>query len=221
IGNLIGATGVDTFRFTAAASQVANIDGGGAPVGQGDWLGYTAYPPAVAVKPADTHPTRQATRGTGSLSQIQNVFGGNHGATLIGDSQGNILIGGAGADTIRGGIGASLLIGGGGNDTVTGGSGGDILIGGFTVYDQAHNEAALMSILEEWQSGKSYAQRVTDLKFGGGLNGSNVLRLGTTVIDASGSDSLTGGSLLPLPFDWFFAGIHDTIHNFESGEQIN
>jgi hypothetical protein len=221
IGNLIGGTGVDTFRFTTATSQVANIDGGGAPLGQGDWLDYTPYPLAVAVSLATTKATGKATGVTGFISTIQNVFGGNHGATLIGDAQGNILIGGAGADTILGGTGASLLIGGKGNDTVTGGSGGDILIGGFTVYDQAHNEAALMSILAEWQSGKSYAMRVSDLKFGGGLNGSNVLRLGTTVIDDGGFDSLTGGSHIPGALDWFFQGIHDTIHNYEGGEQIN
>jgi hypothetical protein len=217
IGNLVGDTGVDTFRFTAAASQVANINGGGAPLGQGNWLDYTLYPLAVTVNLA----TGKATGVTGTVSNIQDVFGGNHGATLIGDSQGNILIGGAGADTIFGGTGASLLIAGAGNDTVTGGSGGDILIGGFTVYDQAHNEAALMSILDEWQSGKSYAQRVSDLKFGGGLNGSNTLVFGKTVIDDGGSDSLTGGSHIAGALDWFFAGVHDTIHHYESGEQIN
>jgi hypothetical protein len=217
IANLVGGTGVDTFAFTSAASQVANINGGGAPLGQGNWLDYTSYPLAVTVNLT----TGKATGVTGFVSNIQNVFGGNHGATLIGDAQGNILIGGAGDDTITGGIGASLLIGGAGNDTVTGGSGGDILIGGYTVYDQAHNEAALMSILAEWQSGKSYVTRVNDLKFGGGLNGSNVLRLGTTVIDDGGFDSLTGGSHIPGALDWFFVGIHDTIHNYESGEQIN
>jgi Ca2+-binding RTX toxin-like protein len=176
-------------------------------------LDYTLYPLAVTVNLA----TGKATGVTGFVSNIQDVFGGNNGATLIGDSQGNILIGGAGADTILGGTGLSLLIGGGGNDTVTGGSGGDILIGGFTVYDQTHNETALMSILAEWQSGKPYATRIFDLKFVGPY----VLRLGTTVVDDGGSDSLTGGSHIPGALDWFFAGIHDTIHNYESGEQIN
>jgi hypothetical protein len=78
-----------------------------------------------------------------------------------------------------------------------------------------------MSILAEWQSGKSYVLRVLDLKFGGGLNGANTLVLGKTVIDDGGSDSLTGGFHIPGALDWFFAGSHDTIHNYESGEQIN
>jgi hypothetical protein len=217
IANLVGGFGVDTFRFTTATSQVASIDGGGAPFLQGNWLDYTAYPSGVAVNLA----TGTATGVTGKVSNFQNVFGGNFGDTLTGDAQGNILIGGAGADQIFGGTGASLLIGGKGNDNVVGGSGGDIIIGGFTTYDQTHNEAALMSILAEWQSGKSYAQRVFDLKSGGGLNGSNVLRMGTTAIDDGGSDSLTGGSHIPGALDWFFAGVQDTIHNYEPGEQIN
>jgi hypothetical protein len=217
IANLVGGAGVDTFRFTAAASQVANINGGGAPFGQGDWLDYSAFPSAVTVNLA----TGKATGVTGSVSNIQDVFGGNHGANLTGNSQGNILIGGSGSDTITGGTDASLLIGGKGNDTVVGGSGGDILIGGSTIYDLTHNEAALMSILAEWQSGKSYFTRVNDLKFGGGLNGSNVLRLGATVIDDGGADSLTGGSHIPGALDWFFAGAHDTIHHYETGEFIN
>jgi hypothetical protein len=41
------------------------------------------------------------------------------------------------------------------------------------------------------------------------------------VIDDGGSDSLTGGNHIPGALDWFFAGLHDTIHNYESGEQIN
>jgi hypothetical protein len=225
IADLIGGTGVDTFRFTAAASHVASINGGGAPAGQGDWLDYTAFPSAVTVDLRSTTVNgvkpNSATGVTGTVRNIQNVFGGNFGNTLIGDAQGNILIGGAGADHIFGGTGPSLLVGGKGNDTIVGGSGGDILIGGFTTFDQAHNEAALMSILAEWQSGKAYTTRVADLKFGGGLNGSNRLVLGLTVIDDGGADSLTGGSHIPGALDWFFAGLHDTIHNYESGEQIN
>jgi hypothetical protein len=217
IQNLVGGTGVDTFKFTAAASQVANIDGGGAPAGQGNWLDYSAFPSAVTVNLA----TGKATGVTGTVHNIQNVFGGNFGNTLIGDAQGNILIGGAGPNTILGGSGASLLIGGKGNDNVTGGSGGDILIGGFTIYDQAHNEAALMSILAEWQSPNSYLTRVNQLTFGGGINGPNVLRLGTTVFDGSGTDSLTGGSHIVGALDWFFAGVGATIHNYETGERIN
>jgi hypothetical protein len=217
IRNLVGGTGVDTFKFTAATSRVASINGGGAPVWQGDWLDYTAFPSAVTVNLA----AAKATGVTGVVTNMQDVLGSNNGNTLTGDVQGNILIGGAAADTILGGPGPSLLIGGKGNDSVTGGSGGDIIIGGFTTYDQTHNEAALMSILAEWQSSNPYTTRISHLRFGGGLNGSNVLRLGTTVIDDGGTDSLTGGKHIAGALDWFFKGTHDTIHNYELGEQIN
>jgi hypothetical protein len=225
IANLVGGSGVDTFRFTAAASQVASINGGGAPSGQGDWLDYTAFPSAVAVNLGGTTVNgvnpNSAKGVTGTVHKIQNVFGGNFGNTLAGDGQGNILIGGAGTNLITGGTGASLLIGGKGNATVVGGSGGDILIGGFTTYDQTHNEAALMSILAEWQLGGSYPLRLFHLRHGGGLNGPNTLNLGTTVIDPGSTDALTGGTFIPGALDWFFEGAHDTIHHFESGEQIN
>jgi hypothetical protein len=212
IGNLAGGTGVDTFAFTSTASQVASINGGGAPTGQGDWLDYSAFPAAVTVDLS----AGTAKGVTGAVSHIQDVFGSNFGNTLRGNSQGNILIGGNGADTIDGGTGVSLLIGGRGNDTVVGGSGGDLLIGGYTTYDQTHNEVALMAILAEWQSPNPYNTRVSNLRAG-----TYPLVLGTTVLDDGGTDSLTGGSFIPGALDWFFAGTHDTIHNYESGEQIN
>jgi hypothetical protein len=62
---------------------------------------------------------------------------------------------------------------------------------------------------------------VSDLKNGGGLNGSNTLGLGTTVIDDGSANSLTGGSFLRGALDWFFQGTSDSLHNVESGEQIN
>jgi hypothetical protein len=96
------------------------------------------------------------------------------------------------------------------------------LIGGYTTYDRAHNEAALMSILAEWQSSDDYATRIADLKNGGGLNGSNVLVLGTTVKDDGAFNTLTGGApVLPGDLDWFFQGLHDSILNYEAGEQVN
>jgi acrosin len=208
VANLLGGSGVDTFKFTAAAGQVASINGGGAPAGQGDWLDYSAFPGAVTVNLT----TGSATGVTGTVSNIQNVFGGNFGNTLTGSAQGNILVGGNGADTTTGGSGRSLLIGGRGNDTVTGGSADDIVIGGYTTYDQALNEAALMSILAEWQSADSYATRLGKLR-----SGSYPLGMGSTVIDDGGTSRLSGGAGL----DWFFMGRNDTITDPQSGEVVN
>ena len=204
---LVGGTGVDTFAF-GPAGRVVSIAGGGAPAGQGDWLDYTAYPTTVSVNLA----TGKATGVSGSISNIQNVFGGNFGNTLTGNAQGNILIGGDARDTIIGGSGRSLLIGGKGADTITGGAGDDIVIGGYTTYDQARNEAALMDIFARWQSADSYATRVSNIR-----NGYRPLALGTTVFDDGSTDRLTGGAGL----DWFFAGTHGTITDLQAGEAVN
>jgi Ca2+-binding RTX toxin-like protein len=50
-------------------------------------------------------------------SDIENLSGSDHGMTLIGNGQANLIAGGAGADVIDGGLGADQLGGGGGNDT--------------------------------------------------------------------------------------------------------
>jgi Ca2+-binding RTX toxin-like protein len=123
-----------------------------------------------------------------------------------------ILIGGDARDTIIGGSGRSLLIGGKGADTITGSADDDILIGGYTSYGSAWHEAELMSILAEWQSADSYSTRISTLRFG-----SSPLALGTTVLDDGGTDKLTGGAGM----DWFFAGIHNTITDYQGGEVVN
>jgi hypothetical protein len=228
IGNLVGGTGLDVFAFKTTSAKVTSIDGGGAPAGQGDWLDYSAYAAAVTVNLA----TGAATGVTGSVSHVQNVHDGNHGNTLTGDAQGNILIGGSGTNTITGGSGHSILIADKGPSTITGGSGGssgggDILIGGTTSYDTmtAANEAALMSILAEWQSTDSYATRFSDIDTGtgGGLNGSNKLNWGKTVLDNGKANTLTAQAGTAVA-DWFFANTapgHTIIKNEEAGEHLN
>src|SRR5581483_11735561 len=106
--------------------------------------------------------------------------------------------------------------------TMTGSFDDDLLIAGTTSFDA--NELALASILKEWQrTDKTYAQRVVDLKNGGGFNGTNKLLWGVTVLDNdTASASLTGNGGL----DWFFAnqgpgGTIDTITDAQVGEQVN
>jgi hypothetical protein len=218
--NLVGGAGVDVFKFTAAGSLAGTLDGGGAPVHEGNWLDYSGLTKAVTVNLQ----TGSATSVAGAVSNIQDVHGGNGGNTLVGDSQGNILIGGTGKDTITGGTGASILIGDKGADQIRGGSGGDILIGDATTFDAmtTANEAALMSILAEWQSSASYATRFHDIDTGtgGGLNGTAKLNFGTTVKDDGAGDTVTAAASSKA-LDWFFQGVGDTLHNVESGEHIN
>jgi Ca2+-binding RTX toxin-like protein len=117
----------------------------------------------------------------------------------MGNAGNNILVGGAGNDTLLGGPSRDLLIGGLGADQLDGGADDDILIGGTTNYDT--NITALVAIMKEWsRTDLNYHQRINDLLTGGGLNGSNTLVDGTTVLDDNAIDVLTGGAGM----DWFF-----------------
>ena len=116
-----------------------------------------------------------------------------------------MLCGGAGDDLLIGGNGRSLQIGEGGADRLVGNSEDDILIAGLTSYGCDHE--ALCAIFDEWtRRDRSYAQRVSNLTNGGGLNG-NVTLNARTVFDDGAADLLTGSAGL----DWFFAGANDKI----------
>jgi hypothetical protein len=209
--NLVGGTGRDAFRFTNNSAVLdGTINGGGG----GDFLDYSGYTIPVFVNLATGSATGVDGGKAGGVINIQNVIGGAGNNTLTGDAQGNILIGGGASNVIDGGTAASILMAGSGTATVDGGSGNDILIGGTTSFDASYS--ALDSLLAEWQSNKSYAQRISDLKHGGGLNGTNTLAVNTTV-HGGGADTLVGRG----PNDWFFAFANDTILGFVPGEQIN
>ena len=197
--NLVGGSMSDTFRFAPAGSLTGTINGGGGH----DWLDYSLLTTPVSVNLATGSATGVGGGAAGRVFQIQNVVGGAGNDTLVGDAQGNILIGGSATNVITGGSGGSLLIGGPGRATITGGSADDILIAGTTTFDA--NEAALMAILQEWQrTDKTYAQRIGDLRNGGGFNGANKLVWGTTVLDNdTAGATLTGGA----GQDWFFANL--------------
>jgi hypothetical protein len=145
---------------------------------------------------------------------VPNVLGGDHGNTLTGSAQGSILVGGAGNDTISGGGGRSILIGGAGSDTISdGGEGQDILIGG-TVAFGPNLEVALQAILNEWQrTDESFQQQVSNIRNGGGLNGSYKLIWGSTVLDDGNGNTLIG-SPSSTALDWFFAGPQDVLINW-------
>jgi hypothetical protein len=209
--NLVGGTGRDAFRFTNNNAVLdGTINGGGG----GDFLDYSGYTIPVTVNLSTGSATGVDGGRAFGISNIQNVIGGASNNTLTGDARGNILIGGRGNNVINGGTGASILMAGSGTATVNGSSGNDILIGGTTTFDT--NYAVLNSLLAEWQSSKTYTQRISDLKNGGGLNGSNTLVVNTTV-RGGGTDILKGKG----PNDWFFEFPGDTLLGFVPGEQIN
>jgi Ca2+-binding RTX toxin-like protein len=191
--NLIGS-GNNAFVFQPAGSISGTVAGGAGT----NTLDYSALAGGVVVD----LPLGRAT-ATGSVQGIQNVTGG----------AGNNIIVGMGAGVLRGGAGRSLLIAGSGGAgaTLIGGSGEDILIGGHTIYDG--NIPALQMILAEWASAHSFAQRITFLTQGGGLNGPYVLTTATVV--HNGVNTLTGGG----GRNWFFAHLGssaDTMTDFNS-----
>jgi hypothetical protein len=222
--NLVGGSNVDSFRFLTGGSVSGSVDGGAAPIHQGNWLDYSNLSTAVAVNLQTGAATNVAGGAAGKVARIQNVHAGNGGSTLVGNSQGNILIGGTGNDLIKGGTGRSILIGDAGSDTLVGGSGSDILIGDKTTLDvmTTNDQRALMAIMAEWQSVDSYAVRFQDIDTGtgSGLNGHNKLNFGTTVLDDGAADSVTG-VVTSVGADWFFQGAGDTLHNVQTGEHIN
>jgi hypothetical protein len=209
--HLTGGAGPDIFKLTAAG-KIAAINGGGGD----DWLDYSAFPASnpVTVNLATGLATNVGGGNPGSVSNIADVWGGAGNDHLTGNSQGNVLVGGAGNDTLLGGSGRSVLVGGTGIDKVTGSAGDDILIGGTLSPDL--NETALPLILQEWQrTDLPYAQRVAELRRGGGLNGGYKLDYGTSVLDDGGAaDTLTGGG----GQDWFFQFPGDQVTHPANGE---
>lgn len=170
--------------------------------------------------------TGNDTISVASNISLHAVLDGGFGKdTLVGGGGNDTLLGGAGDDSLSGGGGRNLLIGGGGNNKLHAGSGGDILIGGTTAHDGNH--AALDLIMAEWTSGRSYNDRIANLRGAGSgprANGSVFLVAsgsGRTVFDNAGVDLLTGAG----GRDWFFArlsgGVKDRISGKGSGESID
>ena len=212
IANLAGGTGADVFQFQPGATVAGKITGGGGA----DWLDYSAYTTPVSVNLQTGAATGIDGGLAGGVSGAHNVRGSATAAnTLTGDATGGVLVGGAGADNLTAGAGRSILIGGKGADTLSGGSTDDLLIAGSTIYDA--NDAALMTLLGEWQSADSYTTRISKIK-SGTLAGGVKLVAGTTVLNDGAADVLTGGGGL----DWFFANLpQDKIIGLKPGEQVN
>jgi hypothetical protein len=219
IERLVGGTAADTFTFAAAAAAtVGTIDGGGGA----DWLDYAALlsTDPVTVNLATGSASRVGGGAAGAVLHIRHVAGGAGDDHLTGNDLGNILLGNGGNDVLTAGAGRSILVGGDGSDQLNGGGGQDILIGGRTIYDGFLDRSKLVSIFQEWLSGKDYETRVANIKTGGGLTGGNKLELTTTVLnDAGALDTLTGNAAR----DWFFQFAGDTIADLNNGgpEQVN
>ena len=131
-------TGTDALAGGAGADT---LDGGGGS----DWAYYIKSGSGVSVSLATGSGTGGEAEGD-TLISIENLFGSQHGDTLVGNNDANQLDGRGGNDTLKGGGGADTLYGDGraddaGNDTLKGGGGADILYGGFGIDTAAYNES--------------------------------------------------------------------------------
>jgi Ca2+-binding RTX toxin-like protein len=203
VESLTGSSGRDRFVFGTSGQVSGKIDGGTG----NNTLDYSAWSSNVAV---NLSLTTQTATGTGSVANISDVMGGAGNDTLTGrGTASSILLGGGGNDILTGGTARDILIGGDGADTLNGGANDDILIGGSTAHDA--NDVALFALLAEWNSARTYSQRI------GNLNGTQALTpanppyyLRNTPVDTlfgdEAVDSLTGGT----GNDWFIAEAIDT-----------
>src|SRR5262249_19031608 len=97
----------------------------------------------------------------GSVTQTVILFGGPGNDRLKGGGGNNILVGGGGDDLVVGGSTRDIIIGGNGADKIVGNENDDILVGGRTSYD--NDAAALLAIMAEWRSARSYSERVANI----------------------------------------------------------
>ena len=105
-------------------------------------------------------------------------------------------------------------------DLFSGGFGDDILISGtFSYFDEATqtlNKPGIDALMAEWTGFDNYATRISHLRNGTGLNGTNVLDIGN-VLDDLAIDTLFGDA----DEDWFWLFGSDTAPDLTGGEQTN
>src|SRR5262249_9046192 len=125
----------------------------------------------------------------------------------------DIVIGGSGANTlIDKGSGHNILIGGGGPNTIYG-NGQDIVLSGKTIYDANTdaNHTALDTILSEWTSNDSYADRI--FKISKGITvGSTTYGLNLKTVRSNGkSNTVSDGPKQSKYQNWFIVNSKDSV----------
>ena len=143
------------------------------------------------------------------------IYGGQGNDTLWGGGGPNVIVGGTGANKLYGGVGRSILIAGASASLLAAGGGDALLIAGTTNYSA--NDAALMAILNEWNSSESYGRRTADIM---GPNTDPLAQNGAyyfnaTTVHANGQVNhvASGGGLAA-----FFQSTHDIVTGKTAGE---
>ena len=129
--NILGSAHADTLTGDASANVIEGGAGGDTLDGAGgtDTLAYTGSSAGVNVNISDNTTSGGDAAGD-TISNFENITGGEGGDNLTGDANANVLTGLGTADVLRGGLGNDTLNGGAGQDKLWGEDGNDTLIGG-------------------------------------------------------------------------------------------
>ena len=166
------------FLNDANSVFLVNSPGNDVQVGSVALQDTVSYVSANAVTVSLAIAAQQNTGGAGldTLTNIENLIGGNFNDDLAGNFKKNVLNGGEGNDILRGGAGNDTMIGGLGNDTFVVSEAGDIV-------REYVNEGT-----DQVNSSVSYTLP---------LNVENLLLTGTQAINGAGNDLsniITGNS---------------------------
>lgn len=166
------------FLNDASSVFLVNTTGNDVLVGSTSLQDTVSYASANAVKVSLAIAGQQNTGGAGldTLTNIENLIGGNFNDDLAGNFKKNVLNGGKGNDILRGGAGNDTMIGGLGNDTFVVSEAGDVV-------REYLNEGT-----DQVNSSVSYTLP---------LNIENLLLIGTQAINGTGNDLdniITGNS---------------------------
>jgi Ca2+-binding RTX toxin-like protein len=102
--SLTGGSGNDTFKFNNGTGVTGTIDGGAGR----DTIDFSAYTSGVTVDLAAGLIAVQDLEG--SISNVEDIIGGQGDDKLTGNDEDNIIIGGGGKDIMRGGPGNDQYI---------------------------------------------------------------------------------------------------------------
>lgn len=138
---LHGGDGNDVIKGGTENDIILGGAGNDALNGEGgnDTLSYASVTTTVKVNLAVTTAQNTVGAGTDTISNFENLTGGNANDTLRGNGVANLIVGengndliygAAGTDTLYGGVGSDTLYGEAGNDLLYGEAGADILFGG-------------------------------------------------------------------------------------------
>ena len=93
-----------------------------------DTVSYSTASAAVTVNLGLAAQQNTGSAGLDTLSNFENLTGGNFNDTLRGNTGNNTITGGSGDDNINGDAGNDILFGKAGNDTLIGGLGSDTFV---------------------------------------------------------------------------------------------